>query len=205
MGVRRLTREERADFAAFLATLSPGQWQAATFCAWYIWVVAAVNGGMWLVRILPALTSGGQPGYLQGTGMTTNIVFVQDLALWVPLNVVVAAWLWARAHLAGGSLAAAARPGACGQKQALGQTPPAVRKKVPNCPNGRWLHLGSISVIAPMAVRLPRMVLVTPVLPLGSKGRRQEWTFRVSSLSVRAVIASITRSPARSWTPLGRR
>jgi uncharacterized protein (TIGR03083 family) len=31
--VRRLAREERADFAAFLATLPPGQWQAPTLCA----------------------------------------------------------------------------------------------------------------------------------------------------------------------------
>lgn len=33
MDVRRLAREERADFAAFLATLSPQQWQAPTLCA----------------------------------------------------------------------------------------------------------------------------------------------------------------------------
>ena len=31
--VRRLAREERADLAAFLATLSPRQWQAPTLCA----------------------------------------------------------------------------------------------------------------------------------------------------------------------------
>jgi uncharacterized protein (TIGR03083 family) len=31
--VRRLARDERADLAAFLATLSPGQWQAPTLCA----------------------------------------------------------------------------------------------------------------------------------------------------------------------------
>jgi uncharacterized protein (TIGR03083 family) len=33
MDVRRLAREERADLAAFLATLSPQQWQAPTLCA----------------------------------------------------------------------------------------------------------------------------------------------------------------------------
>lgn len=31
--VRRLAREERADFAAFLATLPPGHWEAPTLCA----------------------------------------------------------------------------------------------------------------------------------------------------------------------------
>jgi hypothetical protein len=30
--VRRLARDERADLAAFLATLSPQQWQAPTLC-----------------------------------------------------------------------------------------------------------------------------------------------------------------------------
>lgn len=33
MDVRRLARDERADLAAFLATLSPQQWQAPTLCA----------------------------------------------------------------------------------------------------------------------------------------------------------------------------
>jgi uncharacterized protein (TIGR03083 family) len=44
--VRRLAREERADLAAFLATLSPQQWQAPTLCAgWRVRdVVAHVIG-----------------------------------------------------------------------------------------------------------------------------------------------------------------
>lgn len=32
MDLRRLARDERADFATFLATLSPQQWEAATLC-----------------------------------------------------------------------------------------------------------------------------------------------------------------------------
>lgn len=114
-------------FLLYLAMLSLAAWSAGTLLwrldlralarlipprapvhliAGYLWVVVAVNGGAWLARILPALTSGGQPGYLQGTGMTTNIVFVQDLALWLPLNAVAAAWLWARTprgYLIGGA------------------------------------------------------------------------------------------------------
>ena len=31
--IRSLAREERADLAAFLARLSPQQWQASTLCA----------------------------------------------------------------------------------------------------------------------------------------------------------------------------
>lgn len=42
MEVRRLAREERADFTAFLATLTPQQWQAPTLCAgWRVRDVAA--------------------------------------------------------------------------------------------------------------------------------------------------------------------
>ena len=42
MDVRRLAREERADFAAFLATLTPQQWQAPTLCtAWRVRDVVA--------------------------------------------------------------------------------------------------------------------------------------------------------------------
>jgi uncharacterized protein (TIGR03083 family) len=33
MEVRGLARDQRADLAAFLATLSPQQWQAPTLCA----------------------------------------------------------------------------------------------------------------------------------------------------------------------------
>jgi uncharacterized protein (TIGR03083 family) len=33
--MRHLARDERADLAAFLATLSPGQWQAPTLCTWW--------------------------------------------------------------------------------------------------------------------------------------------------------------------------
>ena len=65
-----------------------------------------MNGGAWLVRILPSLASSGEPAYLRGTGMTKNSVFVQDLALWLPLMAVAAAWLWRReprGYLLGGA------------------------------------------------------------------------------------------------------
>jgi hypothetical protein len=74
--------------------------------AGYLWALVALNGGAWLVRILPTLASTGAPAYLRGTGMTTNIVFVQDLALWLPLSAVAAAWLWLgkpRGYLLGGA------------------------------------------------------------------------------------------------------
>ena len=60
----------------------------------YMWVIVALNATVWLARIIPAVAGGGEPAYLRGTSMTTNVVYVQDLALWLPLLAVAAAWLW---------------------------------------------------------------------------------------------------------------
>ena len=62
----------------------------------YMWTVVALNTATWLARIIPAVARGGAPGYLRGTGLTVNVVYVQDLALWLPLLAVAAAWLWRR-------------------------------------------------------------------------------------------------------------
>ena len=60
----------------------------------YMWAVVVLNAAAWLARIVPALVGSGAPAYLRGTGLTTNVVYVQDLALWLPLLAVAAAWLW---------------------------------------------------------------------------------------------------------------
>jgi uncharacterized protein (TIGR03083 family) len=64
--VRRLARQERADLAAFLATLSPQQWQAPTLCAsWRVRDVVAhvISYGDLPTRGLLAylIPRGGQP------------------------------------------------------------------------------------------------------------------------------------------------
>lgn len=109
-------------FLVYLAMLSLAAWSAGTLlwqadaralgrlfparvpvrlAAGYLWASVLLNGGAWLVRILPGLAGPGEPAYLRGTGMTTNIVFVQDLALWLPLTAVAVlsltvAWLLLR-------------------------------------------------------------------------------------------------------------
>ena len=62
----------------------------------YMWTVVALNTATWLARIIPAVARGGAPTYLRGTGLPVNVVYVQDLALWLPLLAVAAAWLWRR-------------------------------------------------------------------------------------------------------------
>ena len=104
-------------FLLYLAMLALGTWSAGAVLrqadvatlgalfsrrtpvkgiAVYMWVIVALNATIWLVRIMPTIAVGGSPGYLRGTGMTTNVVYVQDLALWLPLLAVAAAWLWQR-------------------------------------------------------------------------------------------------------------
>jgi hypothetical protein len=104
-------------FLLYLAMLSLSAWSIATVLwqadaralagrfspqvpvrgiAAYVWVVVTLNAAAWLARIVPALAGSGMPAFLRGTGLTTNVVYVQDLALWLPLMAVAAAWLWRR-------------------------------------------------------------------------------------------------------------
>ncbi len=62
----------------------------------YIWVVAGLNALAWLAPALRATFHGGPPAFLLGTGMTTNPIYVQDLAFWLPALAVGAGWLWRR-------------------------------------------------------------------------------------------------------------
>ena len=58
----------------------------------FLWVVVVLNTGAWLAQILPGLVGPLPPEFLDGTGMDTNPIFVQDLAFWLPAM----AWLgWA--------------------------------------------------------------------------------------------------------------
>lgn len=61
----------------------PG-WVAA-----YIGVVVALNGLLWLRGVASAVVADEPTSFLDGTGLTTNPVYVQDLAFWLP----VMAWL----------------------------------------------------------------------------------------------------------------
>jgi hypothetical protein len=62
----------------------------------YVWVIVALNALAWLGRIVPALFTATPTDLLDGTGLTTNPVYVQDLAFWLPLMAVAAIWLWRR-------------------------------------------------------------------------------------------------------------
>lgn len=58
----------------------------------YVWVIAAANTAAWLAVILPSLAPYPTP-MLAGTGVQTNAIYIQDLAVWLPLAAVAALWL----------------------------------------------------------------------------------------------------------------
>lgn len=70
----------------------PGPRLPARGIAGFIAGVVVLNTAAWLARIVPDLFE-HPPGFLAGTGMSTNPVYVQDLALWLPALAVVAVLL----------------------------------------------------------------------------------------------------------------
>jgi|GEM_PF-1505116 len=62
----------------------------------YILVIVALNASAWLRNVVPAVLSSTPPAWLNGTGLTTNPVYVQDLSFWLPLMSVGAVLLWRR-------------------------------------------------------------------------------------------------------------
>ncbi|MHA7286197.1 hypothetical protein ACX80I_07960 [Arthrobacter sp. MDT3-44] len=65
----------------------------------YVAVLAVLNAAVWLRAIIPAVRSEQPATFLEGSGVTTNPVFIQDLAIWLPLLICGAWWLWNRQPL----------------------------------------------------------------------------------------------------------
>jgi hypothetical protein len=59
----------------------------------FVWVIVTGNVLVWLGPVATAMRE-GSPAFLEGTGMTTNPIYVQDLAFWLPMMAVAAWWLW---------------------------------------------------------------------------------------------------------------
>ncbi|MEA2635955.1 MAG: hypothetical protein QOH92_2722 [Chloroflexota bacterium] len=62
----------------------------------YTAVIVLLNALIWLRGIVPTIFASGSPAFLNGTGVATNIVYVQDLAFWLPLMAAAAIWLYRR-------------------------------------------------------------------------------------------------------------
>jgi hypothetical protein len=74
--------------------------------ATYLAVVVVLNALAWLRDVVPATVNGDQE-LLDGTGLTTNPIYAQDFAVWLPLAALAAWWLWHRrpwGYVAGGAM-----------------------------------------------------------------------------------------------------
>jgi hypothetical protein len=60
----------------------------------YAWIVVALNAMIWLRGIAPTLTANDPGSFLVASGVTTQPIYIQDLAVWLPLMAVSAFWLW---------------------------------------------------------------------------------------------------------------
>jgi len=75
--------------------LAPDSRLPARGIAAFILTVVALNALAWLRFVVPDLGE-DPPGFLDGTGLTTNPIYVQDLAVWLPALAMVAVLLWQR-------------------------------------------------------------------------------------------------------------
>jgi hypothetical protein len=82
------------DLRGFGARLSPGM--PARCVAGFAIAIAVLNAVVWLAQIIPAVLSPDPMTLLEDTGLLTNPVFVQDLAIWLPLLVTAAIAGWRR-------------------------------------------------------------------------------------------------------------
>jgi hypothetical protein len=62
----------------------------------YIGLIVVLNTLVWLRTILPAVVADDPTSFLDGTGIATNPVFVQDLVFWLPSAALIAWFVWTR-------------------------------------------------------------------------------------------------------------
>jgi len=67
---------------------------ASRWTAVFLLAVVVLNVVGWLSRLVPALLSDEPRTILDGTGLTTSPVYVQDLAFWLPAIAWVAVGMW---------------------------------------------------------------------------------------------------------------
>lgn len=87
----------RLDLRAVAARLGPRS--PARGIALVLITLAALNAVVWLARAVPAVLSERPASVLDGTGLLTNPIWVQDLAFWIPACVLAGVGMWQRRPL----------------------------------------------------------------------------------------------------------
>lgn len=65
----------------------------------FVWTIVVLNAMAWLQEVVPAIAAEDPGTFLEGLGVATNAVYVQDLTFWLPLMTVAAWWMWHRRPL----------------------------------------------------------------------------------------------------------
>jgi hypothetical protein len=62
----------------------------------FVWTIVALNVLAWLRVVVPAVFSDDPTSFLDGLGVATNAIYVQDLVVWLPLMTLAGWWMWNR-------------------------------------------------------------------------------------------------------------
>lgn len=62
----------------------------------FVWAIVLLNTLAWLQVVVPAVLSDDPGSFLDGLGVATNAIYVQDLVVWLPLMATAAWWMWRR-------------------------------------------------------------------------------------------------------------
>ena len=65
----------------------------------FVWTIVVLNTVAWLQVVIPAILSDDPTSFLDGLGVATNAIYVQDLVIWLPLMTLSAWWMWNRRPL----------------------------------------------------------------------------------------------------------
>ena len=65
----------------------------------FVWAIVALNTLAWLQVVVPAVFSNDPTSFLDGLDVATNAIYVQDLAVWLPLMTLAGWWMWNRRPL----------------------------------------------------------------------------------------------------------
>ena len=60
----------------------------------FIWLIVAVNAAAWLNEVVPAILADDPLSLVDGLGVGTNAIYVQDLAFWLPVMALAAWGVW---------------------------------------------------------------------------------------------------------------
>lgn len=99
--------ESLALFSAFALVIKGGEFPTADLArrlpvrglSIFIWVIVLFNALAWLQVVVPAVLSADPGAFLDGLGVATNSIYVQDLVVWLPLMATAAWWMWHRRAL----------------------------------------------------------------------------------------------------------